>query len=339
MSSTSIIYDFAIDSEENLYILHNKYLSKFNSQRDLIYKAIINSNLANISMDIVREYTQDGLSQYPIVMAIDDEGSVYLSKINDQTGASSTISIDDVKGKFYNVCDPSTIFNYYNLTNYSLFLKNNQPKNNNLKFRLEIPNKYNNRENLSEIINVDISKLSIGKHHFVYRLDTISGNITLFLDGKKITNITFDPAEYALENTLYNAFNVGAATYLNGTIINNYIKQNGHYFCRDIIIEQPRLFNKGIDDIDIKFLNMLNLKIGELVASLPCGQRNQVEHIQRYFKWQIPGNKSNNINVRVKSNILANNKVNQVLKEIIRRDISNSLPASVNINDIIFEKH
>jgi hypothetical protein len=339
MSSTSIIYDFAIDSEENLYILHNKYLSKFNSRRDLIYKTIINSNLTNISVDIVREYTQDGLSQYPIVMAIDSEDSVYLSKINDQTRASSTISVDDVKGEFYNVCNPSTIFNYYNLTNYSLFLKNNQPKNNNLKFRLEIPNKYNNRENLSKIINVDISKLSIGKHHFAYRLDTISGNITLFLDGKKITNITFDPAEYALENTLYNTFNIGAATYLNGTIINNYIKQNGHYFCRDIIIEQPRLFNKGIDDIDIKFLNMLNLKIGELVASLPCGQRNQVEHIQRYFKWQIPGNKSNNINVRVKSNTLTNNKVNQVLKEIIRRDISNSLPASVNINDIIFEKH
>jgi hypothetical protein len=339
MSSASIIYDFAIDSEENLYVLHNKYLSKFNAQRDLIYRSIVNSNLTNISIDIVREYTQDGLSQYPIVMAIDGEDSVYLSKINDQTGASSTISIDDIKGEFYNVCNPDTIFNYYNLTNYSFFLKNNQPKNNNLKFRLEIPNKYNNRENLSNIINVDISKLSIGKHHFAYRLDTISGNITLFLDGKKITNITFDPAEYALQNTLYNAFNVGATSYLNSTIINNYIKQNGYYFCRDIVIEQPRLFNKGIDDIDIKFLNMLNLKVGELVASLPCGQRNQVEHIQRYFKWQVPGNKSNNINVRVKSNILANNKVNQVLKEIIRRDISNSLPASVNINDIIFEKH
>ena len=81
------------------------------------------------------------------------------------------------------------------------------------------------------------------------------------------------------------------------------------------------------------------MKVGELIASLPCGQRNQVEQIQRFFKWQIPGNKSNNINIRVKSNILANDKINQVLKEIIRRDISNSLPASVNINDIIFETH
>jgi hypothetical protein len=340
MSSSSIIYDFAIDTDENLYILHNKFLSKFNSKRDLIYKTIINSNLTNVSVDIVREYTQEGLSQYPVVMSIGRNSNVFLSKINEQTGSSGvTASIDDVKGKFYNVCDPATILNYYNLTNYSFFLKNNQPDYNNLKFRIEIPNRYNNRDNLSNIINVDISKLSIGKHHFVYRLDTISGNITLFIDGKKIENITFDPAEYALDNTLYNTFNIGAATYFNGTILNNYIKQNGHYFCRDIIIEQPRLFNIGVDDIDIKFLNLLNLKVGELVASLPCGQRNQVEQIQRFFKWQIPGNKSNNINIRVKSNVLDNDKINQVLKEIIRRDISNSLPASVNINDIIFEKH
>jgi type IV secretory pathway VirB6-like protein len=272
-------------------------------------------------------------------MSIDEDENIYLSKINEQTGAASTASIDDVKGRFYNACDPDTVFNYYNLTNYSFFLKNNQPDYNNLKFRLEIPNKYNNRENLNKVINVDISKLSVGKHHFVYRLDTISGNITLFVDGKKITNITFDPAEYALENTLYNIFNVGAATYFGGTILNNYIKQNGYYFCRNMILEQPRLFNIGVDDIDIKFLNLLNLKVGELIASLPCGQRNQVEQIQRFFKWQIPGNKSNNINIRVKSNILTNDKINQVLKEIIRRDISNSLPASVNINDIIFETH
>jgi hypothetical protein len=339
MSSSSIIYDFAIDSDENLYVLHNKFLSKYNAQRDIVYKTVINSNLTNVSVDIVREYTDSGLSQYPIVMSVGIDGSVYLSKINEQTGESSTVSIENIKGKFYNVCDLDTIFNYYNLTNYSFFLKNNQPENNNLKFRLEIPNKYNNRENLNKLINVDISKLSIGKHHFVYRLDTISGNITLFIDGKKITNITFDPAEYALENTLYNVFNVGAATYFNGTILNNYIKQNGYYFCRDITIEQPRLFNIGVDDVDIKFLNLLNLNVGELIASLPCGQRNQVEQIQRFFKWQVPGNKSNNINIRVKSNVLSNDKINQVLKEIIRRDISNSLPASVNINDIIFEKH
>lgn len=339
MSSSSIVYDFAIDSDENIYILHNKFLSKFNSQRDLIYKTVINSNLTNISVDIVREYTQDGLRQYPIVMSIDEEGYIFLSKINDENGVASTTSIEDIKGKFYNVCDPSTIFNYYNLTNYSFFLKNNQPDYNNLKFRIEIPNKYNNRDNLSKIINVDISKLSIGRHHFAYRLDTISGNITLFVDGKKVQNITFDPAEYALDNTLYNTFNIGAATYFNGTILNNFIKQSGHYFCRNITLEQPRLFNKGVDDIDIKFLNLLNLKVGELIASLPCGQRNQVEQIQRFFKWQIPGNKSNNINIRVKSNILVNDKINTVLKEIIRRDISNSLPASVNINDIIFENY
>jgi len=338
LSSSSIVYDFAVDTDENIYVLHNRFISKYNKQRDLIYKISI-SKYTNISIDVVREYTEDGVKQYPVIMSVDSDDNIFLSKINENNGAISTKPIDNIKGKFYSSCDLNTILNFYNLTNYTLFLKDNQLKNNSLKFRIEIPNKYNNRDNLRNTIPIDISKLSIGKHHFAYRLDTISGNITLFVDGKIIQNVNFDPAEYALDNTLYNNFNVGAATYFNGTILNNYIKQNGYYFCRNIIIEQPRLYSKGVDDIDIKFLNLLNLNIGNLVASLPCGQRNQIDQIQRFFKWQIPGNKSNNINIRVKSNVLTNSNINTVLKEIIRRDISNSLPASVNINDIIFESY
>lgn len=337
LSSASIVYDFAVDNSENIYVLHNRFLSKYTSQRDLVYKRRLDSKLSNISIDIVREYTEDGLKQYPVILSINSKKEALLTKIDENTLDAQTVALDNIEGEFYNVCRLDTIFNYYNLTNYSLYLKNNQPKNNTLKFRIEIPNKYNNRDNLRNTMSVDISKLSVGKHHFVYRLDTISGNITLFVDGRKIDNKTFDPGEYALTNTLYNTFNVGAATYFNGTIINNYIKQIGQYFCRNIIIEQPRLYGKGIDDIDIKFLNLSNLNTGELIGTLPCGQRNQVEQIQRFFKWQVPGSKSNKINIRVKTNMSASDKINAVLKEIIRRDVSNSLPASVNINEIIFD--
>lgn len=337
MSSTSLIYDFAVDAEENIYVLHNKFISKYNSQRDLIYKVSLGNN-TNIAVDLVKEYTNSGLSQYPVILSINSDKEIIFNKLRETDGRVTSIPVDDIKGDFYNVCNLDTIFNYYNLTNYSLFLKNNQQSKNILRFRIEIPNKYYNRDNLQNSIDYSLSDLSIGKHHFVYRLDTVTGNISLFVDGKRVENITFDPAEYALENVLYNTFNVGAGTYFNGTIINNYIKQNDRYFCQNIIFEQPRLYGVAVDDIDIKFLNLNNLYIGEFTASLPCGERNQIEQIQRLFKWQIPGNKSNNINIRVKSNILSN-ETNAVLREIIKRDIQSSLPASVNINNITFEKY
>ncbi len=338
LSSSSIIYDFAVDSDENIYILHNKFISKYNAQRDLIYKISLGEN-TSVSIDIVREYTASGINQYPIILSIDSDKKTYLAKVQESDGRLTSANLDEIKADFYNVCNLDTIFNYYNLTNYSLFLKNNQVMGNNLKFRIEIPNKYYNRDNLQNSIDYDLTKLAIGKHHFVYRLDTVTGNITLFVDGKRAENITFDPAEYALENTLYNVFNVGIGSYFNGTIINNYIKQNDRYLCKDIILEQPRLFDKAVDDVDIKFLNLNNLKIGEFAASLPCGERNQIEQIQRLFKWQIPGNKSNNINIRIKSDMLNNDNINNVLKEIIKRDIESNLPASVNINNITFERY
>lgn len=337
MSSTSLIYDFAVDTDENIYILHNKFISKYNAQRDLIYKVSLGNN-TNIAVDLVKEYTNSGVSHYPVILSINSDKEIIFNKLRESDGKVTSVSVDDVKGDFYNVCNLDTIFNYYNLTNYSLFLKNNQKSKNILRFRIEIPNKYYNRDNLQNSIDYVLSDLPIGKHHFVYRLDTVTGNISLFVDGKRVDNITFDPAEYALENVLYNTFNVGAGTYFNGTIINNYIKQNDRYFCQNIILEQPRLYGLAVDDIDIKFLNLDNLYIGEFTASLPCGERNQIEQIQRLFKWQIPGNKSNNINIRVKSNILSN-ETNIVLREIIKRDIQSSLPASVNINNITFEKY
>ena len=317
--------------------MHNKFLTKYNGQRDLLFKYKFGEEFTPLAVDIVREYTEEGIRQYPIVLLSDNSTNLHISKLEDDTGLLiSRLQIEDIKGDFKNFCADEVIYNYYNLTNYSFFLKNNQ-QSNQLRFRIDIPNKYNNRDKLNNIISFDISKLSIGKHHFVYRLDTINGNISLFVDGKRYTNTTFDPGEYALNNTLYNVFNVGAGTYFNGTLINNYIKQTDRYFCRGAVVEQPRLYGSAIDDVDVKFLNLQNRKFQELSVSLPCGERNQIEQIQRLYKWQLPGSKSNNINVRIKNNLLNNDDINNTLKEIIRREIQSSLPASIKINNITFE--
>lgn len=340
LSTSSTIYDFAIDEEDNMYVLHNKYLTKFSKQRDIIYKVLLDFN-TNISIDIVREYVEGKVVQYPVVMSINSDEDVILSKIGSTGIVESKSELEgDIKAKFISTCDVfSRPYNYYSLTNFSLFGKRNFNRGNILKFRLKLPNKYNNRDNLNEVITIDISKFSIGKHHFAYRLDTIDGNISLFVDNEEVERITFDPAKYALENTMYGNFNVGAATFFNGSLLNNYIKQTDRYFCSNIAIEQPRLYNVAIDNIDIKFLNLLNNNIGSLVGSLPCGQRNQIEQIQTIYKWQIPGNKSNNINIRVKSPVVSNNINNSVLKGILQRDISKNLPVATTIKDIIIEQY
>lgn len=339
LSTASQVYDFTVDLDENLYIIHNKFLTKFDNQRNLIYKTVFASEYTPTSIDIVREYTEGGINQYPIVLLSDNKKNLFLAKVDDTLGNTAITPIEDARGEFINHCSERHVSNYYNLTNYGLFLKSSQTSNSRLNFRVEIPNKYNNRENLRKNIAVDISTLSVGKHHFAYRFDGVAGNITLFVDGKKIENITFDPAEYALENTLYNAFTIGASTYFNGSIINDYLKQPDRYFCRNIVMEYPRLFSSAVDDIDIKFLGLQNRRIGELSVSLPCGERNQIEEIDRLFKWQLPGSKSNKINIRVKNSLLSNNQINSVLGEIIKREVQKVLPSSVNINNITFERY
>lgn len=340
LSSTSKIYDFAIDNEENLYVLHNRFLSKYTGQRDIIYKTAFPTIYSLLAVDIVREYTSQGMKQYPIVALMNKDAEMFLAKIDEMTGIPTILAIDGPKGVYYSVCDRDTGSSFYNLTNYSLFLKNYLVRNTNpLVFRIELPNKYNNRDNLKHRIAVDMATLNLGKHHFVYRIDTRSGNITLFIDNKIYQNITFDPAEYALDNTLYNNFIIGAASYFNGILISEYLKQSDRYFCRNITIEQPKLYKEAVDDIDIKFISMLNQDIGELSVSVPCGERNQIEQIHRLFKWGQLGSKSNSVNIRIKGDSLNNSQINETLKQAIKREIQDSVPASVNINSIIFESY
>lgn len=346
MSSSTSIKDFAVDNDSFVYVLHDKNkLSKFTKDRLRIYQTEIidstpnNDELEVIAIDLVREYTENGLEQYPIVICNNKNNKLYCAKVDESTGQSTTTQLNDIYGKFYEKCNRYYLDNLrYNLTNYS-YLNRNSNNRNTFSFVTKLDNIYNNQTSLNSRIDFDVSRLIPGSHHFVYRIDTISGNITVFVDGQRIDNVTFEPGKFALQSIFDEGLFIGATGFNNNILLRDYLNQPDRYFCKEISITQPYIYNTAISDIDVKFLNLNNLNISEVVASFPCGERNQMEQIERFFKWQLPGNKSNSINIRVKNNILTNDSLNTILKGEIMREISNALPASVTVKNITFENY
>ena len=82
-------------------------------------------------------------------------------------------------------------------------------------------------------------------------------------------------------------------------------------------IKNFKLYNKAISNDEIKFLLIKAEGDSDLVASLPCGQRNDIEQIERIFTVNTPGNKSNKVNIIIKNSDINNNIIKENVKKII----------------------
>jgi hypothetical protein len=74
----------------------------------------------------------------------------------------------------------------------------------------------------------------------------------------------------------------------------------------------------------------------DLVASLPCDQRNELDGIERQFKLDTSGNKSNNINILIKNSKITNPVLQNKFKELISERIKKIIPITTKINNIEF---
>jgi hypothetical protein len=74
----------------------------------------------------------------------------------------------------------------------------------------------------------------------------------------------------------------------------------------------------------------------DLVVSLPCGQRNELDNIERQFKLDVGGSKSNKINVIVKNSKITNSIIKDKMKTILEERLKKVLPITTTINNIEF---
>jgi hypothetical protein len=174
-----------------------------------------------------------------------------------------------------------------------------------------------------------------GFHNFSYRFDSIKGNITLFIDGVKHTNLQVSPGKYKYQTIFHEEFFLGTLGFFNGIDLATYLKQPGQYFIKDTIIRNFLFFNKVLNDTEIYAINMFGKAIDELVLSIPAGQRNNTEEIERLFRFsQTSSSKVIDINIKnlkVEDTDFRQNIINDIMSQA-----RSLLPAGVYINNINF---
>lgn len=335
--SRSGITDFNIDNNKNIYIGHNNKISVYTTLRQFLYSyalsaynpALSSGNILNI--DFGREYTSSATNMYISSLVADSNNNLSLLKIDIFDSNATSFAKLSATGIYsaYN----SLTSRRYTQTNYNYF--NNIYKPNNISFELTLANYLSSEDILDTSINFNTSNIDAGYHTFTYRFDSLQGNITLFVNGIHHTTLNIQPAKYKIQDIFNDDLFIGTTGFYNGIDLATYLNQPGYYFTKDFKVKNLLIYNRAVSNDTVAALALLGKRIDRLVLSMPAGQRNNIEQIERFFKFSQP-NSSKLIDVYIKNlnitNIdFRNNIVNNILAQA-----TSLLPIGVKINNINF---
>lgn len=355
LSSSTEIRDFILDDDMNYYVVHNtNRISKFSKDRILLYTTTItptnsvfnpllilpDNKIDILKIDIVREYTNNGLNSYPIILGrVQNElqsirsGELFLAKFDETNKEVFYVGLVGLTGKYIPYGNIKKI--NYNLTNYD-YLKNTYKNTNTLTFKAILKNIYNNKERINVDIPIDISSFKSESHHFIFRIDGVEGTISVFCDGREIQTVNIQKGKYVFQDLLNDNISIGNTYFYNNNTLEKYLKQQNYYYINNSNIRQFKLYNKALTNSEIDFVLYRGIDMKDLIVSLPCDQRNELDSIERQFKLDTTGNKSNKINIIVKNSQITNVDLQNKLKTIIIEKLKKTLPITTTINNIEF---
>lgn len=333
LSSASVINfirDFDVDKQQNIYILNGDYkVAKYNNERVLQYNISTLDALSCINFAVTNcyEYIGNAFVHTTIIASRDANDLIHLTKLDEQGKVLATVATD-VK---YSA--NATL----NLTNATYLQQKYQNRGNKLDFVVKLANQYNNRDIKTIVATVDLDEILPGTKHFALRLDGIQGNATIIIDGKIADVVNFGAAKYAVQQPLIsNAIAFGATQFVNGATLAQFLKQPDAYFTSNATLLYPKIYAKALSDNDVRFITMQDYTISDLTFHLPCGMRNNIDTIKRMFAFGAPGMKSNNVSIIIKNSGIANESLKQSLKQQVLSQVSQSMPATINILGVEF---
>jgi hypothetical protein len=166
-------------------------------------------------------------------------------------------------------------------------------------------------------------------------LDLITGKVRIFVNGEETTTFTINAGIKPLKNYLYNDFYIGVPNFSTGSIVN--YKSNNVSLARNAILGDLNVFDTTLDTDILKYLYLDCVsEIDPVNFDVTTSARNNIETINNFYSYKIPGNLSNKIKLLIKNGNL-NLKEQAIITETLRKKITKFLPATINVNDIDFD--
>tara|TARA_R110001592_G_scaffold675_2_gene3635 strand:+ start:2066 stop:5386 length:3321 start_codon:yes stop_codon:yes gene_type:complete len=334
------IKDFLV-AQDKIYILKPTEYFCFNTSGIFeLSGSISNINIPNpvtettvalsggtfISIDWVNEYRNGINFQYPILLAEGNDDKLYLSK-----GTMPSLTAAALSGVSFGHNTPAT-----KLTNYNVI--NHLYDSSSIDFKLTLTNYLDTEDILNKTISFDPSNFEPGFYNFTYRLDTLQGNSTLYINAELYENQTFSPGKYMIQDIFSDKFFIGSTGFQSNMDLSTYLKQPGYYYTKDLTIRNPFVYDRAIDTELVYALYLVQQKLDDIVLSLPAGQRTSKTEIQQFFKFNR-NNSSNHIDIVVRNLNITDVTIREQIKASILAEAKDFTPVGVIINDVVFKDY
>jgi hypothetical protein len=150
----------------------------------------------------------------------------------------------------------------------------------------------------------------------------------LLRDTKSLS--TDNTIYYEYENPLLIGTNVGKITTLAYELNLNQMYFKGK-------IDDLRIYNTVLNNSDIRYIYLNKFDYHELIWNMATGNQNYLEEISRFFKFKLPGLKSQYYNIRINGLQISDSNTRIMIENIIKDNLKKIVPSYAELFKIIWE--
>ena len=168
-------------------------------------------------------------------------------------------------------------------------------------------------------------------HMFTFTVE--NGSAKFYMDALLRDTVNFSTDNriyYEYENPLLIGMDVGKIT----SLADEYGLKSLYFKGR---IDDLRIYDTTLNNSDIRYIYLSKFDYHSLNWNMDSGNQNYLEEIARFFKFKLPGLKSQYYNIRISGLGIEDTSVREMIENIIKTNLKKIVPAYAELFKIIWE--
>lgn len=213
---------------------------------------------------------------------------------------------------------------------------------NSLYFNLHVPSHYT--YDYIATIKWDLSDIQQGWYNINVMIDLDAAefevriNDIIYQTINEKTHSWFKPYVSSNGTTFDSTYYFGCIGKKYGTVLNKILKNAPFdpYVCKNSKVDNLTIHNRRLDYYEYQAMRMKNKGINRLLLTLPCGNRNGIDQIVRYFKYNSSSAISNKVKINITGTGLQTEGQFDMLRKEIQAVLASNKDCLVDVKDIEF---
>ena len=211
-----------------------------------------------------------------------------------------------------------------------------------LYFNLNVPSNYiyNNVATIKWVLD----DIQTGWYNINVKIDLNKAIFQVRINDQLHQRITekecswFTPYESSGGTLFTTNYYLGTIAKKYGTTLNKLLKNSPYdpYTCKHAIVDKMTLHKKSLSYYEYLAMRMRNTYVNKLFLTLPCGMRNNIDQMVRFFRYNVSPAISNKVKINISGTGLSTEGQFEMLRKEIMATLENNTDCLMTVKDIEF---